>query len=161
MFQQLRVMALMLMGALPVMGAALWIAISATEDTAAMPPLWLLLAQVALGASVHFFIEAAGYRTPALSPGTPRDEAETTSRLAFQSSLVKRFAFCESIAILSIAAAFVVEEGGFLGYVSGAMVSLALMAVHVWPTPATVDRIRASLERDGATSHLPEALGLA
>jgi hypothetical protein len=154
-------MALMLIGALPVLGVALWIAISATQDTGTLPPLWLLLAQVALGASIHFFIEAAGYRTRALAVGTDQAEAETTSRLAFQSTLVRRFAFCEVVAILSIAAAFTLSEGGFLGYVTGALVSLALMTLHVWPTPVTVERIQASLERDGATSYLKEALGLA
>lgn len=161
MFRQLRMLALMLMGALLVIGVALWIALSATEDIGALPPMWLLLAQIALGLSVHFFVQAGGYRVRPTPPGTAREEAAVTSRLAFQSSLVRRFAFCEIIAILSVVAAFVVEEGGFLGYVSGALVSLALMAVHVWPTGDTVERVKASLEREGGTSYLREALDLA
>jgi hypothetical protein len=72
--------------------------------------------------------------------------------------MVKRFAFSEAIAIVSIAAAFWLAEGGFLGYVTGALVSLALMVLQVWPTPRAVERTAAALERDGGT-YLREALG--
>lgn len=160
MFQQLRILALMLMGALPVMGVALYAVLSVSHGATDLPPAWLMLAQVAAGMAVHFFTQAAGYRTRPLASDTSRDDALVASRLAFQSGMVKRFAFAEAIAILSVFAAFTVDRGGFLGYVTGALVSLALMALHVWPTPATVDRVQASLERDGARSHLREALGL-
>jgi hypothetical protein len=160
-FQQLRILALRLMGALPVIGVVLWAVLSATQDVWALPPPWLMLAQVAAGVSVHFFNEAAGRRTPPIVAGLPREEAETTSRLAFQSAMVERFAFSEAIAIVSLAAAFWLAEGGILGYVTGALVSLALMVLHVWPTPRAVERTAAALERDGGTSYLREALGLA
>ncbi|MFN8193416.1 MAG: hypothetical protein U0R80_03940 [Nocardioidaceae bacterium] len=159
MAQQTRILAGALMGALIIIGIALWVVLSATEDLTVVPPLWLLGTQVAAGLAVHFFTEAAGYRTPAIAPGTPRDQAETQGRIAFQSAMVRRFAFSEVIAIASVAAAFVVTDGGFLGYVSGACVSLALMIVHVWPWARPVGRTAASLDRDGGRSHLLEAFG--
>jgi hypothetical protein len=160
MAQTTRILAGGLMGALVVMAIALYAVLSVTSDVAATPPLWLVGAQVAAGLSVHYFNEAVGYRTPAIPPGTPREAAETQARVAFQSAMVRRFAFSEAIAIGSIVAAFIVSSGGFLGYVSGALVSLALMVVHVWPWARPVARTAASLERDGARSYLLEAFGL-
>lgn len=162
MFSQLRLLAAMLMGALVVIGVAAYAVLSATSDAAELPPVTVMLAQLAAGGAVHFFCEAAGYRAPALAAGTTREDAEIASRLAYQSGMIKRFAFAEAIAILSLAAAFA-ELGGanFLGYVSGALVSLALMAVHVWPSERAVGRTMAALERDGARSYLRETLGLA
>jgi hypothetical protein len=69
MFKWLRILALMLMGALPVIGVALWAVLSATQDVWVLPPPWLMLAQVAAGVSVHFFNEAAGYRTRPIVAG--------------------------------------------------------------------------------------------
>ena len=162
MLQQLRLLAAMLMGALVVLGVAAYAVLSAISDATELPPATVMLAQVAAGAAIHFFCEATGYRAPALAAGLPRDEAETASRLAFQSGMIKRFAFAEALALVSLAAAFA-EFGGanFLGYVTGALVSLALMAVHVWPGERAVGRTMAALERDGARSYLREALGLA
>jgi hypothetical protein len=159
MAQTTRILAGGLMGALVVMAIALYVVLSATTDIAASPPLWLVGAQVAAGLSVHYLNEAAGYRTTAIAPGTAREEAAAQARLAFQSAMIRRFAFSEVIAIASIAAAFIVTSGGFLGYVSGALVSLALMVVHVWPWARPVARTAASLERDGGRSYLLEEFG--
>jgi hypothetical protein len=160
MLQQIRVLAAALMGAVVVIGIALFTVLSATSDVTELPPLWVVGAQIAAGASIHYLLEAAGYRTPAIPPGTPREEAERQAVAAFQSAMIKRFAFSELIAIASVVVAFVITEGQFLAYVSGGLVSLALMVLHVYPWVRPVARTAASLDRDGGRSHLLEAFGM-
>jgi hypothetical protein len=158
--QQTRVLAGALMGALVVIAVVMYVVLGATEDVLAPPPLWLVAAQVVAGLAAHGFCEALGYRTRPLDPSLDADEARTVARARFQAGMILRFAVCEAIAIVSLAMAFVVGEGGWLGYVTGAAVSLVLMAVHVWPWSRPVDRVRLALERDGASSGLGEDFGL-
>ena len=78
---------------------------------------------------------------------------------AFQGSLMRRLALAESVAIIGLVLAFV---GGrtVLVYDLGAAVSVLLLALHVWPSMRTVDRVVEHLERDGAHTGLRELLGL-
>ncbi len=160
MLLQLRILAGALMGALLVIGVALYLVLSATSDVGELPPLWVVGAQIAAGGSMHYLLEATGYRTNAIPPGTPREDAEPRALVAFQSALIRRFAFSEVIAMASVVVAFVIHQGPFLAYVSGAFVSLALMIVHVVPWARPIARTAASLDRDGGCSYLLEALGL-
>jgi hypothetical protein len=160
MLLQLRILAGALMGALLVIGVALYLVLSATSDVGELPPLWVVGAQIAAGGSMHYLLEATGYRTTAIPPGTPRQDAEPRALVAFQSALIRRFAFSEFIAMASVVVAFVIHQGQFLAYVSGAFVSLALMIVHVVPWARPIARTAASLDRDGGRSYLLEALGL-
>ena len=161
MLVQLRILAGALMGALLFIGIALYLVLSATSDITEMPPLWVVGAQIAAGVSIHYLLEAAGYRTPAIPVGTPREDAQPQALIAFQSAMIRRFAFSEFIAMASVVVAFVIHEGQFLAYVSGALVSLALMVVHVFPWARPVARTAANLDRDGGRSYLLEALGMA
>lgn len=132
-----------------------------TSDTAFdLPPLWLLAAQVVAALAIHLLLSAVGYRTPALAPGTPPQQAATRSVAAFSSTTILRMVLAESVAIVSVAAAFVVTQGEYVAYLTGGVLALVLLAVHAFPTERTVARVQASLERDGATSHLREKLGL-
>ena len=79
---------------------------------------------------------------------------------AFTSRTIARLALCESIALASVAAAFIVDSGGYVGYLMGGAVSLVLLVVHVWPGEGTIGKTMTSLERDGARSYLREQLGL-
>lgn len=153
-----RVMASALMSALVMIALALYFVL---PDPWAAPPWWVPAAQVAAGVAVHLFNDSVGYRTPALGPGTPEDDATTRSVQAYSQTMLLRFVPSEGIAIVSVALAFVLGEGGFLTYLGGAAVSLALLAVHVWPWARPVGRTTASLERDGGRSHLHRAFGLA
>jgi hypothetical protein len=158
--QQTRVLAGALMGALVAIAAVMYVVLAATEDALAPPPLWLVAAQLVAGLAAHGLCESVGYRTQPLDPALDPEEARTVARARFQAGMVVRFAACEVVAIASLAAAFVVAEGGWLGYVTGAAVSLVLMAVHVWPWRRPVDRTRAALESDGAASGLRADFGL-
>jgi len=151
-----RILAGSLMGALLFMGVALFYVLP-TDGT---PPLWIFLAQVVAGIAIHFFLEAIGYRVQALDPSMSDDDAAAAARVRWQSGMILRFALCEVVALASIAAAFVLEEGGFLVYAVGALVSLVLMIVHVWPWSRPVGKTAEGLESAGQPSHLREAFGL-
>jgi hypothetical protein len=100
-----------------------------------------------------------GYRVPAIAPGTPSQEAGVAARRAYSSSTYVRMALSEAVAIISLALAFVVTEGGYVVFLVGAALAMVLMAVHAWPGERTIAKVEASLEREGAHSHLREAIG--
>lgn len=120
----------------------------------------LLLAPLILGLAVHGVCEVVGYRMPATAPGTPRDSAEDQSREAFLAKTILRFALCESVMIVSMAAGFVVSEGGFAIFLVGAVVAEGLLWWHCWPDDRVLTRCQESLEREGGQSFLREAYGL-
>lgn len=160
MIAQQRTLVGSMMGSLVIIAIALYFVLVTPSHGLEAPPLWLAGAQVAAGIVAHLLVESVGYRAPAIPPGTPEGEARTRAAAAFTTGNILRFGLCESIALGSVAAAFVVESGGFVGYLTGAAVSLVLMAVHAWPGERPIGKIQASLERDGARSYLREQLGL-
>ena len=155
---QLRILAFALMDAVALLGLVVFFVVRQDGDVGAAPPLWLVAGQLLAGLVVHVLIEAVGYRAGALPPAIAEDEARRRSLQALQAGTVLRGVLAESVAIASLVAAFVLQEGGFLGYVVGAAVSLALMAVHVWPGSRPVAKTIAALERDGGCSRLREVM---
>jgi len=153
--QSVRILSGALMGGLVFFGIALFFVLG-TKDT---PPVWLPVAQLAAGVGVHVLLESIGYRTRPLDPDLGDADAEQAARAAWQSSMMLRFALSEAIAIVSVVAAFVVE-GGILAYAVGALVSLALMAVHVWPWARPVGKVADALEAAGRRTDLREAFGV-
>ena len=150
-----RILSGSLMAALVFFGVALFFVLG-TEDT---PPVWVPVAQVAAGVAVHLVLETIGYRMPPLDTDLSDDDAREAARARWQSSMMLRFALSEAIALASLAAAFVLD-GGVWTYLGGAVVSLALMAVHVWPWARPVDRVATALEASGRRSHLREEFGV-
>lgn len=126
----------------------------------AVPPWWVLPVQVLAGLAVHVACAAVGYRVAPAEPHGDEDRIAATSFARFQSATVLRLALSESIAIASLAGALVLKSGGGWVYVGGALVSLALLWRHAWPTERTITTTEASLERGGAPSYLRRALGL-
>ncbi|WP_182378525.1 hypothetical protein [Nocardioides sp. WS12] len=151
-----RVLSGTLMGALVFIGLACFFVLPLDET----PPLWVPLAQLAAGIATHALLEAMGYHTLPLDPSLTSDDAAAQARAQWQSSMILRFALCESIAILSLALAFVLPEGGFLIYAGGALVALVLMVVHVWPWARPVRKFADTLESAGQASGLREAFGV-
>ena len=154
--QSVRILSGSLMAALVFFGVALFFVLG-TEDT---PPLWVPVAQVAAGVAVHVLLERIGYRIPPLDTDLSDADAQQAARARWQTSMMLRFALSEAIALVSLAAAFVLD-GGVWTYLGGAVVSLALMAVHVWPGARPVGRVADALEASGRQSHLREEFGLA
>jgi hypothetical protein len=144
-----------IMGALVFFGVALTFALG-TEGS---PPSWVLLAQLAAGVGVHFLVETIGYRAEPLDPSLDDNDAAVVARTRWQASMMVRMALIEAIAILSLVAAFVIDEG-VLTYVGGAVVSLVLLAIHVWPSSRSITRTAEALESRGQLSFLRESFGL-
>ena len=159
MLATLRTLARTFMGGLVLIGIALTFVLGG-DGLGDVPPLWILGAQLVVAAGTHGVLEAVGYRTPAIAPGKDRETAMTTTRTALQSGVILRLALSEAVAVASIAVALIVEEGGFVVYVVGGLLGLALMAVHGYPSARVLARTRASLERDGARSYFDEAVGV-
>jgi hypothetical protein len=149
-----------LMFALVVIPVAIYFVVSTDEQALRMPSLLLLVALPVAGVLVHVAVEAVGYRTQPIAPGTPEEEARSQSVARWQAQMVQRSAFCEVVAIVSVALTFVVSPGGYVLTLVGCATSLVLMAVHVFPWSRPVNRFTDSLEKDGARSGLPEAFGL-
>ena len=159
MLRQVQMLAGAVMASLLMIGVALVVAFPEDERFDA-PPLWLVGAQVAAAVVVHLLVESIGYRTAAIHPETGEAESAVEATRAFTAGTLLRVAMCESIALASIVAAFLVDSGGYLGFLTGAAISLALMAVHAWPGSGPIDKTVISLEREGGRSYLRERLGL-
>jgi hypothetical protein len=115
---------------------------------------------VAAGVAVHLVITLVGSRTPAIAPGTDPETAGRTAAGALSSGTMLRAALSEAVAPGSLALAFLADEGSYLTFLCGAVVSLALLALHAFPTGRTVRRTEESLEPDGGTSYLRHQLYL-
>lgn len=154
--QSTRILVATLMGALVMIGVALAFVLPPDGS----PSVVVLLVQLVAGVGVHGVLEAIGYRTPALATNLTEEAAAAEARTRWQAGMILRFAIAESIAIASIAAAFVLPDGDLSVYLGGALVALVLMAVHVWPGARPVGRIADALEADGRRSGLRETFGL-
>lgn len=156
-----RTLAGTLMGSLVILGFALYFVLAGTGEGLALPePVWLPAAQLALAAVLHGTITAVGYQVQPLRPGLSAEAAFAQARQRYQATMMVRFALGESLALASIAGAFVISEGGYVLYLVGALLSLVLLWVHVWPSQRLVSRVADLLERDGVRSGLREAFGI-
>ena len=158
--QQHRVLAGSLTGGVLVLAVAMWFVLGSTDGALAAPPVALLVALPVAGAAVHVVLDAIGYRPDPLDPALAAEEAVREAMVRYQSGTVLRFAVSEAVAIVAIAASFVVARGGYVLVLAGCAVTLALVAVHVRPWRRPVDRTASALERDGARSGLREAFGV-
>lgn len=125
-------------------------------DWSRLPDWWVVAAILAAGVVMHVVLEAIGYRVAPLAAG---ETDPRTSFARFQSAMFLRFAFAEAVALASLAFAFVLVEGGFLIFVTGAVVSMVLLAVHVWPGRRPVEKTARALEANGTRTPLRELFG--
>ena len=121
------------------------------------PPLASVVLLLMLGAGAYFVIETVGYRVKAVDPNLTEAAAREEGMKQFQSSLMRRLALAESIAIIGILLAFIAKT--VIIYDVGASISILLLMIHVWPSERSVDRVVTSLERAGARTGLREMLG--
>lgn len=151
-----RVFAGSLMSALVFIGIAMFFVFFHPTE---LPPYWVFLAQLLAGVAVHGACESIGYQAQPLATSTTEESAATAATAAWRQGQIIRFALCEAIAIFSLAGAFILERGGFLTYLGGAVVSLVLMMLHVWPGARPVGKVADALEANGRRSGLREAFG--
>ena len=138
----------------------LLLAISMTLDSTRFeePPVWALGVVLAAGAVSATLIGVIGYKLPALEPTLPSNESAKAVTMAVQSSTILRFAVAESVTIVSIVLAFVVDAGGGVVCLVGVAISITLGVLHVWPSDRTLARMRQALERAGGQSRLDEVM---
>ena len=159
MLRQVQTIAGAVIGSVAIAAFVLGAAFSSSERFDA-PPLWLVGLQVLAGFAVHLVVEAVGYRTAPLHIETSEADARRQSMRVFMTGTFVRLSLCESIAIGSVVAGFLVDSGGYVGILTGAAVSLALLSLHAWPSARPIHKTAESLERDGARSYLREQLGV-
>ncbi len=151
---QMRTLVGSLMGGLVLFGVVAFFAVGAEG----YPPTWAAAGLGALAVVAHLTVEAVGYRTPAVAPGTAPEEAAAAGLAAYRSTLMLRFAICEAVAIISLAATFVLEPQTAMTYLVGGTLSVALLAWHAWPSERITRRLEQQLDRDGGRSGLAGAL---
>lgn len=122
------------------------------------PPTWVAWGLGALAVIAFLLDTTVGYRVPAVAPGTPPDRAADLARAAFQTSLFRRLALSEAVAIIGLVLAFAVEPQTAMTVLIGVVLSLALFAWHVWPSDRAIARVQAQLDRDGGRSYLSDVL---
>lgn len=155
--RQLRIMVGALIAAPLVIVVAMWFVLGHTLTD---PTPWpFVIAVVAVGLVGELVLRTYGYRTVVLPRGLSREETIARSRLSYQAALFRRMSVAELPLLIALALSFV-TYGGFYLVLFGAAVTLNLLVVHVWPSRRSVDRTMVSLELGGASSRLPEALGL-
>jgi hypothetical protein len=122
------------------------------------PDLWAVVLLLILGGVLYALLETVGYRVRPISAELAPDQAREAAVAAFRSSLMLRLSLAESVALVGLLLSFVAGRTVLI-YDVGAAISVLLLAVHVWPSVRTVDRIVGGLEQDGARTGLRELLG--
>lgn len=100
--------------------------------------------------------ELVGYRTPA-APAGDAQRARAMGLDQLRATTFLRMAVTDAPAVLSFAIAVV--TGNALVYLVGAVLALASMAWHAWPSTRVARKLERSLDRDGGRSHVSELLG--
>jgi len=153
-----RTLAMTLMGSLVLIVLALWFVLGGQEG-ALTPPVPVVVGQLVAGLIVHLALEKIGYLVGPLERGLDPDEATRRALVAWTTKMALRFVLSEAVALVSIVVAFSVPEGSFVVVAVGAIVSLLLMLVHVWPGARPVGKLADELEGEGQPSGLREAFG--
>ncbi|WP_110183035.1 hypothetical protein [Nocardioides solisilvae] len=111
------------------------------------------------GAALFALLPVMGYRLQPLEPGTEPEAARRAAQGRFQAASMLRFALAEAPVLVGIALAFV--DGTYLLFLLGAVIGLALMVLHVWPSRRVVERSAEPLEARGVDSGLRAEFGYA
>ncbi|QVQ52499.1 hypothetical protein J4H86_01170 [Spiractinospora alimapuensis] len=136
-------------GLLPVLGF-----LTVPPEGALVDPFALFLPAMGLGAVGV----AAVFPVPALPVDTPPEEAGRTSAEIVHSRTFIRLALCEAPVLFGFVATFVTRESSLLPLATGAVASAVGLLLVAVPRRRVLERIQDQLERDGATSHMWDAL---
>ncbi len=153
-----RVMSLMMSSFVVVVAGVATFALTSPEVLPDQP--LLLLVPPVVAAVLHLLVETIGYRTPALAPDATSDARLRAAQGGWQTVSILRLALTESLALLGLAAAFVISDGGVSILWVSAVLSLALMLFHGYPWSRPVLKVTAAQEANGVVSPLPEIFGV-
>lgn len=127
-----------------------------------LPPSWVLWTLGGLAVCSHLLCQRVGFNLKPVPTGTPPAKAMVMAGAAFQASTLLRFALSEAVAIVALALSFAVLPASWMTYLIGAVLTLILIGVNVWPSTAVISKAQQRLDRDGGQSLLRDALfGLA
>lgn len=158
--QTLRILTASLLGAPVIIGLVLAFVGSSDSDenwlTATPDPVFAGILLVA-GVALFALVPAIGYKLEPIAPGTGPEDARRVAQGRFQAATILRFAVAEAPVLIGIVLAFL--DGSYLLYVIGAVVGLALMFLHVWPSRKVVERSAELLEAKGVDSGLRAEFG--
>lgn len=120
------------------------------------PALWIPATVLAAAAGAFVVAETAGFAVAPIPPGTTREDATRLAVAAWRAKLLTRFAVTESVILIGLVLSFV--ESTRWPFLLGLVVGWPLLAFEILPSARTTGKLRARLERDGASSFLDEAL---
>ena len=123
------------------------------------PPTVAVAGLLALGIAVHLVARVVGYRASPVPRRAAPEVASAQAMRVFRSLLMLRMAMSESVVLVAMVLAFVTPARSWFLVALGAALSLLLLALHVWPSRSTGERVVASLESDGAVTGLGAVLG--
>lgn len=152
--QSFRLLAFALVSGILFMGVAL-----AFILTFGSPPVLPLVLLLVIGVAIHLTIGTATSRIRPLSSGGDAAAVRAEAFAAFRNRFLVRIVLSETPALLGIVLAFVFPPRAWLVYAVGAVISWALIALHVWPRRRTFGPIVDALESGGAVSGLRELFG--
>jgi hypothetical protein len=128
------------------------------QRSAARPPIWPFAVVAAVLVLEKVLISRLGYRFEPIAPGTDEESAKVSSIKQIQRSTIIKFALAEAVALVAIALAFVVNDGGVYVSAAGVVAAEIVIFANLWPREPLIARIQSALERDGGLSYLREAL---
>lgn len=153
----LRVLALALTGALPIIFVVVAIALGEEAFSADQPPWWLhavLVLFVLGGYAVGQMIALRNVRP--LDPRAPIDELLPEAVNHYRVTMILRFVFTEAPLIGLVALLFILDYG-FWPAVVAAPIGIVLLALAVYPTRGNLLRVQERLEAQGARTGLVDA----
>jgi F0F1-type ATP synthase membrane subunit c/vacuolar-type H+-ATPase subunit K len=150
----LRLLVAVVAGALVLMGVAVSVILGFGA-----PALWAVVLLLLLGVLAYLALDKTGYRVPPVSPHLSAEAAKTRAVGLLRTSLMRRLALAESVAIIGLVLSFVAGQTALLFWL-GTALTVLLLALHVWPSLRTVDRLVLNLEKEGARTGLRQFLGL-
>jgi hypothetical protein len=110
----------------------------------------------------HLLSQRLGFNLKPIPAGTPPAQAMAMAAAEFRSSTYLRFFLSQLVALVALSLSFAVLPASWMTYLVGAVLTLVLVRVNVWPSPVVVRKAQRRLDRDGGRSFLHDALfGLA
>lgn len=152
----LRTIALSYLGSIPLIGVVVALAVPGDHLWGA-PDLLGIVAPIVTGLACWVAVVTIGLRVPALPAGATDPVGAVT---AYQTSLFVRIAFATLPALLSIPLLFVLPHATMITFAIGAVISLVLLAVYVYPHRYNASLVERRLDRAGGRSLLTTHLGL-
>jgi hypothetical protein len=132
------------------------------DKSGSYPPSWVFFTLGGLAVCSHLLSQRLGFNLKPIPTGTPPAEAMAMAAVAFRSSTYLRFFFSQPVALVALSLSFAVLPASWMTYLIGAVLTLVLIGVNVWPSPAIISKAQQRLDRDGGRSFLRDALfGLA